>query len=445
LLPAAARGWNLVTLTAPPDASFWDGLVSGPVVAVILAGGAVALVREAEQAGRGLVLVKASALAALFPLSALPLLLAAGWPSLSMRYLVGLQLLVGLAVIWAVGQLVPSRVVPRMMRIAAVGILALVHGIFMYGFIARTVSEPAAAELALVESALSHGFTGKERIHLIYSERLFPWVGAIGLQSTYGPSGGEWGPALVITALKKLAAKDSRFQPIADEWTVGHAFDMITASSRAALERDNIYVDPRRMVVIDMTAIEAMIEPFVERDANRLLGADGLVLHESAWAQPSDPLPDELPKTLPATAFTDDLCKGAPSVSGGDYPGFSAAMAFDGDDTTAWASAQTGPDVREQAFIGCEPVGTPVEIRRIVVRQNGALKRFRVQRSDDGRNWSEVATFTARTDKNIRYFDLPPSQPSRYWRLLADTFVSEGPAAWSLYRLEMMALASGVH
>ena len=446
LLPVAARGWNLVTLTMLHETTFWSGVTAVPVVAIILAGSAVALTREAASVGRSWVLVKACILAVLFPLSVLPLILAAGWPSLSMRYLVGLQLLTGLTLIWAVAQLIPTRIASRALRLGAIGILALGHGIFMHGFIARTVTGPAAAELAFVETTLSHGFTGKERIHFIYSERLFPWVGAIGLQSTYGASGGEWGPALVITALRNLAAKDSRFQPIAREWSVGHAFNMITASSRDALERDNIYVDPRRMLVIDMTAIEVMIDPFVERDANRLLGADSLVLHESAWAQPPEPLPDKRTKTLPTTSFTDDLCRGAPSVSGGDYPGFSAAMAFDDNDTTAWASAQTGPDVLGQAFIGCEPAGgIAAEIRRIVLRQSGALRRFRVQSSDDGKNWSDVATFTTRPDKNTRYFDVPPSRPSRYWRLLADVFVSEGPAAWSLYGLEMMALKSEAH
>lgn len=443
LLPVAARGWDHVALIMPPDTSLWTGIVAGPVATVILVGGIVFLVREATSAGRGPVLVKGSILAVLFPLSVLPLLLAADWPSLSMRYLVGLQLLVGMAAIWAVGQLVPSRM-PHAIRLGILGILVLVNGISLHGFIARTVTGPAAAELAFVETVLSRGFTGKERIHIIYSERLFPWVGAIGLHSTYGASGGEWGPALVITALRKLATRDPRFQPIVREWSVGHAFDMITASSRNALERDNIYVDLRRVFVIDMTAIEAMINPFVERDANRLLGADALILHESSWVQPPDPLAGERLKTISDTSFTDDLCRGATPISGGDYPGFSDAMAFDGDDTTAWASVQTGPDVLGRAFIGCEPSGGAVEIRRIVFRQNGALRRFRVQRSDDGINWRDVVTLTARQDKNTRYFDLPASQPARYWRLLADLSVSEGPAAWSLYDLELMALTPEV-
>ncbi|MDP1774334.1 MAG: hypothetical protein Q8L15_18865, partial [Methylobacter sp.] len=108
---------------------------------------------------------------------------------------------------------------------------------------------------------------------------------------------------------------------------------------------------------------------------------------------------------------------------------------------TRWASKQTGLENSGAAYIGYDfGNGVKKHIRQLHLRQGGAITSVKVQQSDGGSLWREVATLTLQADNNTYLHDLPPSQTARFWRLLANGNTGAGPSAWSVYEIEMMEL-----
>lgn len=149
---------------------------------------------------------------------------------------------------------------------------------------------------------------------------------------------------------------------------------------------------------------------------------------------------------LPASSFTPDITYGGKAISGGDYStSYTPNFAFDDDeDKTAWATRQQGKDIMGNAFVGYDfGSGVKRNIRRMKIKQFGAMMAsVKVQSSDDGETWSSVTRFkldNRSTDKGS--YDLPPSNPARFWRILANSDVSAHPTGnWLVHEIEMMEL-----
>lgn len=133
------------------------------------------------------------------------------------------------------------------------------------------------------------------------------------------------------------------------------------------------------------------------------------------------------------------------AISGGDYSGLDAVRAFDGSTTTGWASYQTGSNVAYNAYIG-KDFGPNVKrhIRTIKIFSPGGnnfVLNVKIQRSNDGSTWVDVGSYYMLTEGVWSTLNLPESDFSRYWRVLAISDPASG-YPWAVSEVEMYEAAS---
>jgi hypothetical protein len=142
--------------------------------------------------------------------------------------------------------------------------------------------------------------------------------------------------------------------------------------------------------------------------------------------------------------YTGDLCTGGTAISlPVGYNGDVASKAFDDNVNTRW-DGYDGNGVANRAYIGYDfGAGNAKHIRKVTLVQSntGGVTGMKVQRSDDGATWLDVASFTVQLTTNKQEFLLPASAPSRYWRLFATTGAANG-WGWSVNEVEMMEVAN---
>lgn len=188
------------------------------------------------------------------------------------------------------------------------------------------------------------------------------------------------------------------------------------------------------------------------RDILRMkLRQTGLNLDPNAW---SDTLEDNSGINVGASfgytlddgklsqSYGEDLTTGGTAISGGDAVGTVPANVFDDNPSTYWYSSQIGAAITGNAYIGYDfGSGTSKHIRRFSIKQSvsGGITSVKVQKSDNGTNWTDVATKTISKTTDIQVLDLPASSEARYWRLLANDYIDS--AQWQVYEVEFFELA----
>ena len=407
---------------------------------VLLTGSSIALVKDIRVRGeesRGRIMAYAAAkyllLVCLFPLSMLPYI-ASTWTALSFRYLVSLSPLVLLSTIWLISRI--ASVIPenrfRFARDSALTVAlvaALFGGIYStHYYIEHDIVTPQSAELRYFKSVLSRYKPAQiQKVHVITSMRYFPEIEYFGFQTTFS---GAWSPALVRAALKELARENSEFAEAVKILDIGKLFEVVTSSDKKSVEEQSVVIDPAA-ILIDMTKIEFLIDPWI--------GIQGSNFSMMPSAKASPPLKSDNAGGS-GNVYSQDLCTGGIAISGGDYAGFPAPQAFDEDDTSSrWGSQQIGHEIPEKAYIGYDfGAGKAKHIRRIGIRQGGAIDSIKVQRSSDGEVWQNVATLDIVADYNMRFYNLPGSGASRFWRILANADFGGSPSAWTVYGVKMM-------
>ena len=290
--------------------------------------------------------------------------------------------------------------------------------------------EPSEIKRIHVIASMKHHQTHLTKIIKNQQYEEFP-----GFQSTLvAPYAGAFNPALVMAAIKELAREDKRFAVARKDWNIGRAVDAVTYSTKEDFEKKMVFDSPNT-VLIDMTQIEFLIDPGILQKNEPSLSADAKTGGGAAsfFRETSG-------STQLSIAARSNQCKGGTSISGGDYPGFPASQAFDEDDTSSrWGSLQTGRGIRSNAYIGYDfGAGKEKHIRRMGIRQGGAIGSIKMQRSSNGKDWQDVKSLDIVTDNNMRFYDLPGSGASRYWRILANADLGDGPSAWTVYDVKMM-------
>lgn len=139
--------------------------------------------------------------------------------------------------------------------------------------------------------------------------------------------------------------------------------------------------------------------------------------------------------------FTADLCSDGTAIA--DSASNPAANAFDDNTGTAWIPLNRySANQNGVCYIGYDfGAGVTKHIRRISFTQTGqaanCMPSVKVQRSDDGAAWTDVATAAVSTTPlQAAIIDLPVSQAARYWRLLAITNLENG-YGWNVAEVEM--------
>jgi hypothetical protein len=117
-----------------------------------------------------------------------------------------------------------------------------------------------------------------------------------------------------------------------------------------------------------------------------------------------------------------DLSGGHP-ISSGDVSA-DPQTAFDGNPDTFWISPERGADVRNNAWIGYS-FAKPQSIRQITIVQSGGptypfrQDAIRVEQSADGKNWKSVSPNPFDLKVSTTSIRIPPTAPTRMWRLVA--------------------------
>lgn len=110
--------------------------------------------------------------------------------------------------------------------------------------------------------------------------------------------------------------------------------------------------------------------------------------------------------------------------------GYPAANAFDGSDTTFWASSQASGSISGSAYIGYDfGVGVTKAITGFTIKQhaaNQAINSVKVQRSDNGSDWTDVETVSITADTSAQTKSFTNTTAARYWRLLANAETASG-------------------
>lgn len=359
-------------------------------------------------------------------------LMVSSWTGITYHYMTALMPLLLWALIWAFCQCTtPLLSIFRLYQwreqlLVSVLVLLCIGAAFnTYSFMQKDVSLPLSTELGYIKHVLGEKDPAKiEQVHLIQSNRRDLRFEVIGFQTNYG-----WAPALVLTALKELSAERQNFAvELENKWNTSWAMDAVTQSTKKDFKSGGLRINPATTTVIDMTRIEFLIALWQH-------GERSISVTESALEENTVNLPARAKMRVASNV----VVHGA-SISGGDYPGFPADLAFDKNfATTRWASEQTGLDVSGNAYIGYDFKRTPgPHIRQIVLRQAGAIPSVLIQSSHDGSSWTTVTKLELKRDNNTYSLKLPSSGPARFWRILATSNAGEGPPAWAVYEVEMM-------
>jgi len=137
---------------------------------------------------------------------------------------------------------------------------------------------------------------------------------------------------------------------------------------------------------------------------------------------------------------------GGEAISSGEGSGL-PQRAFDGMPDTFWVSAERGPSVRGQAWIGYS-FGALQAVRHIRIRQptNAPYRQdvVRVEKSvDGGASWKSAAPEPFRLEGEVAWIDLPEGEAARLWRVVAASDNATSPDhAWAVQELDFFARES---
>ncbi len=104
--------------------------------------------------------------------------------------------------------------------------------------------------------------------------------------------------------------------------------------------------------------------------------------------------------------------------------------AFDDSTSTYWRSSQTSGSISAAAYIGYDfGVGVTKALTGFTIKQhaaNQAINSVKVQRSDNGSSWTDVATVAITADTSLQTKSFTNTTAARYWRLLANAETASG-------------------
>jgi hypothetical protein len=108
--------------------------------------------------------------------------------------------------------------------------------------------------------------------------------------------------------------------------------------------------------------------------------------------------------------------------------------AFDDDTDTYWASSQTSGSVSGAAYIGYDfGSGVTKALTGFTIKQHAAdqaINSVKVQRSDNGSDWTDVETVSITADTSLQTKTFTNTTAARYWRLIANAETTSG--AWQI-------------
>jgi hypothetical protein len=156
--------------------------------------------------------------------------------------------------------------------------------------------------------------------------------------------------------------------------------------------------------------------------------------------------------------ISENLCSGGTVISGGDYSTtYAKEKAFDLSVSTKWYSSQSGTGISGVAYIGYQftsAVKPDLVLACGLADDDEEPTSIKLQNSDDGTTWNDVATYARNTDWNYGMYPINGSStylspangayiclvvPSTataaaYWRLIANANLASGKY-WFLYEL----------
>lgn len=108
----------------------------------------------------------------------------------------------------------------------------------------------------------------------------------------------------------------------------------------------------------------------------------------------------------------------------------SASNAFDGSTSTYWKSLQTSGSISGAGYIGYDfGAGVTKAITGFTIKQHHAdqaIDSVKVQRSDNGSDWTDVETVAITADTSAQTKAFTNTTSARYWRLLANDETTSG-------------------
>ncbi|NCC60062.1 MAG: discoidin domain-containing protein [Verrucomicrobiae bacterium] len=116
---------------------------------------------------------------------------------------------------------------------------------------------------------------------------------------------------------------------------------------------------------------------------------------------------------------------------------YGKANAFDGSTDTYWGSSQTSGSISGAGYIGYDfGAGVTKAITGFTIKQHHAdqaIDSVKVQRSDNGSDWTDVETVAITADTSAQTKSFSNSTAARYWRLLANAETTSG--SWEVEEL----------
>lgn len=395
------------------SAALWDTTSAHPteyfLAVLIIAGAATRIVRFWRRGMGGAVAVSAMLASGWAIATCLPKIAILDYPVMAYRHVlvlsIALMVLAGMA-LWELLRRTPSTVAT-----ALYCFLALSGAIICQHTLTTHLVTPAEAELNFAKARLRSANPDTLRhIHVVVADsKRWTLPGYYeeysGIQSTMGaPSDGQYAWLVVLTALYDLIREDPRFTTALPYWDWRQANTRVTVSTSALwyqdLTRQPLAVQPS--LVIDFSSMT-------------VLGNPDYTAIDQRTEPPKSPIP-----LMPIV--------GRP-LSSGEYPGFPAVNAFDGDYLVSrWASEDDGAI----AHLGID-FGSSAIFSKIVLRQGGrAASHARMQSSTDCTIWQEQIALELIPDANTRSYPVSLNVPTRCWRLL----VSKPPGTvWMVYEL----------
>ncbi|MDP1772051.1 MAG: discoidin domain-containing protein [Methylobacter sp.] len=395
-------------------ASLWDTSSARPAeffLAAIIIGGATTRIIRFRRRGMGGVAVVSIMLALAWASAVcLPRIAISNYPVMAYRHTlvlsIALMVLAGMA-LWEL-----LRRMPPSVTVAVYCLLALSGAVICQRTLTTHLVTPTEAELNFAKARLRSADPDTLRhIHVVFADskrQTLPgyYEEYSGLQSTLGaPSDGQYAWMVVLTALNDLMKEDPRFIKALPYWDWRQANTRVTASDSTTWHSDlaRQTLPMSSSLVIDFSPLTVLGNPDYTAADQHTEVAEATVSMAPTVGRP---------------------------ISSGDYPGFPAANAFNGDYwVSRWASQTDG----SEAYLGVD-FGSSTAVTKIVLRQGGVMaSRARLQSSADCTIWQDRLTLKLVADANYRSYPVNLDTSARCWRFL----ISKAPGnVWTVYELK---------
>ncbi|OGV33633.1 MAG: hypothetical protein A2020_11105 [Lentisphaerae bacterium GWF2_45_14] len=141
----------------------------------------------------------------------------------------------------------------------------------------------------------------------------------------------------------------------------------------------------------------------------------------------------------PATTVG-NVCSSSYAYASEENASYPASNAFDGNYNYLWASL-LNTNMSGNLYIAQDfGANNDKHVRQLTIRQavgsyNYTLPSFKVQRSANGSDWTDVTTISTPTDNGIYTYPISSSGAAQYWRLLANAQNTSN--YWKMYEIEM--------